>query len=135
MTPHMMRVAHNPPGSYGDCYRTCIACVLDVDPEEVPHPGREGGERWDALTAEVDRWLADRNLYIVQLKDKPEVFERHCDYFGYHLIAGQSPRGGHYCVGLGGKVVHNPSPFGDGLEPDEDGTYTIMLLVAGAKRP
>lgn len=133
MTPHMMTVAHNPPESYGDCYRTCIACVLDVLPQEIPHPGRDGAELWDERIREVDAWLAARGLYSVMLKDTPENLAKVCGYFGYHLIAGQSPRGGHYCVGLGGRVVHDPSPLGGELRPDEDGTFTIQLLVVGAK--
>jgi len=28
---------HNPEkGSHGDCYRTCIACILEIEPVEVP---------------------------------------------------------------------------------------------------
>ena len=134
MTPHMMTVEHDPPKSYGDCYRTCIACVLDVPPETVPHPGREGIRRWDELMGEVNEWLAQRGIYSVLLKDTPANLAKNCDYFGYHLIAGRSPRGGHYCVGLGGIVVHDPSPLGGELLPDEDGTFTIELLVMGAKR-
>jgi hypothetical protein len=134
MTPHMMTVPHDPPNTFGDCYRTCIACVLDVPPESVPHPGRKGSEHWNELMVEVDAWLAERGLYSMMLKDTPEKIAKHCDYFGYHLIAGQSPRAPHYCVGLGGKVVHDPSPLGGGLEPDEDGTLTVTLLVMGAKR-
>lgn len=134
MIPLMMSVDHDPPRSFGDCFRTCIACILEVPQEEVPHPGQEGEARWDALMPELDSWLASRGLYTVQLKDTPENLERYCDYFGYHLIAGQSPRGGHYCVGLGGKVVHDPSPLRGGLKPDSDGTFTIVLLVTGAKK-
>ncbi len=29
-----MRVPHNPPHSYGDCFRACIASILEMD---VPH--------------------------------------------------------------------------------------------------
>ena len=24
-------------GSYGDCWRTCLACILDRNPETIPH--------------------------------------------------------------------------------------------------
>src|SRR5688572_30366291 len=35
MQPRVCQVKHNPPESYGDCIRACIATILDRD--DVPH--------------------------------------------------------------------------------------------------
>jgi hypothetical protein len=41
MTPHKQRFRHDPAnGIYGDCWRTAIACLLDIQPEEIPHEHR-----------------------------------------------------------------------------------------------
>ncbi len=37
MTPLTQRYLHNPPETYGDCYRACIASLLDLGLDDVPH--------------------------------------------------------------------------------------------------
>ena len=36
MIPIPMRVPHNPPHSYGDCFRACIASILEMDVPPLP---------------------------------------------------------------------------------------------------
>src|SRR5690606_19121466 len=46
MTPQVCRVRHDPPHSYGDCIRACVASLLDMECEQVPHFYEDGdGER------------------------------------------------------------------------------------------
>lgn len=56
-TNYVQRVRHDPDnGQYGDCFRCCLAYVLGVTPERVPHfmaydmPAEQ-------IWAEVDVWL------------------------------------------------------------------------------
>jgi hypothetical protein len=132
MIPYTMRVKHDPPRTWGDCYRTSIASILEIEPELVPHPGRNGLEGWGRLIPELAAWLAARNVYQVAFRDTPAAIEEYAAGYGYHLLGGNSPRGGHWCVGLGGRLIHNPSPRDDGLAPNADGTYDLELLVLGA---
>lgn len=38
MKYHKQLIEHDPiNGKYGDCYRTCIACLLNVHPNDIPH--------------------------------------------------------------------------------------------------
>ena len=38
MRPQQQKFKHDPAnGSYGDCFRTALACILDLDRDEVPH--------------------------------------------------------------------------------------------------
>ena len=54
MTPHKQLNRHRPEeGVFGDCYRTAIACLLDLRPQDVPHVA-------DTSTmAEQDRRMRD----------------------------------------------------------------------------
>lgn len=56
MTPQKQLHRHRPDlGEYGDCLRTCIACLLDLSPEDVPH--LHTPDDVEAATV-LDRWLA-----------------------------------------------------------------------------
>lgn len=56
-------------GQFGDCHRTCIAMILDMDRDQVPHfmeglPGDLSSESPEYLAAEAAEraWLAERGL-------------------------------------------------------------------------
>lgn len=66
MTPHKQLFRHKPAeGMWGDCARTVIACMLDLEPEAVPH------QQYEVADGEQDRflneWLATRGLRLVQV--------------------------------------------------------------------
>src|SRR5581483_4068025 len=50
-------------GIYGDCHRTAIACVLDMDAKDVPHfmDGKHDCDADDAYKA-VESWLNARGF-------------------------------------------------------------------------
>lgn len=108
-------------GTHGDCFRACIATVLQIDPNSLPHPIADGGgwsgAFWPALRklgftvrtidhdgAPDDRHLADGQGFII-----PRVV----------MAAGDSPRGQwlHSVVWdrYSGKMIHDPHPSRDGL--------------------
>jgi len=54
-------VKNDPPYSYGDCLRACIASLLEMPTANVPHFVHDGCE--PAITYQrVREWLADRKL-------------------------------------------------------------------------
>lgn len=62
---------HNPAeGRYGDCYRTCIAILLDMDAADVPHFAEmelvNGWDR-DKTDAVVREWLAERGYTMLSM--------------------------------------------------------------------
>lgn len=63
MTPVSCTTTHRPPSSYGDCLRACIATVMDMPPEQVPHFADLGATGQEAL-ASARRWLAGHGLTI-----------------------------------------------------------------------
>jgi len=101
ITFHRQLLRHDPAsGIIGDCYRTAIACLFNMDPADVPHfmQGRAGpppGMR-DANT-----WLAERGYSLVRqrhpggIEDLLGIMRRiACDNTGsYYLLTGRSAIG------------------------------------------
>jgi hypothetical protein len=129
-------ILHDPDsGLYGDCFRTCIACFLDMLPSDVPHffdngiGGVEGEEKCRA-------WLEERGLYLFRVAYGCSL-EDVVDHVSvqnpglYFMVSGMSPRGaGHSVIAKDGEFVHDPHPNDDFLEgPFEDGIFWISVLA------
>lgn len=117
MTPAMCRVKHNPPQSYGDCLRACIASVMDLDAEHVPHFA-DMCARGDEARASARRWLGLRGLTITAFAlDGDETVQGVLDWMAENnpdttwLLFGStgSDGGDHVVVCRGGAVVHDPA--------------------------
>lgn len=73
MRPQLQRYGHiECQGEFGDCHRTCIAMILDLDRDEVPHfmdgvPNTAPADAPESRAAEqAERdWLAGRGLVPV----------------------------------------------------------------------
>lgn len=134
MTPQrQLIVNHNEAaGQYGDCFRACVASILDVPISDVPHryPDRSAWERygqgeggqleWHEGDPIVD-WLAQRGLRILMRRINgewtlAEVLHEVAYYNpGVHWIIGGSSRSGHghVCVARDHEVVWDPHPSND----------------------
>ena len=139
MTPHKQRFRHDPEnGVYGDCWRTAIACLLDLDPEEVPHFNDSLDKSGDDVRMETMEWLSWRALtYItigwpgeLSIKDvltsvgiqNPHVF---------YLFSGESRTGvNHTVIGRGDAIIHDPSLDNSGIVgPCDNGNYYTEFLA------
>lgn len=129
MTPqHQLIVNHDEKREqYGDCFRACIASVLDVPIAEVPHryPDREAWERyergeqheWRPGDPIVD-WLAERGQRLLMRRINgewtlAEVLAEIAYYSpGVHWIIGGKSRSGHghVCVARDHEIVWDPHP-------------------------
>jgi hypothetical protein len=144
MLMHKQLFGHDPAnGIWGDCYRTAIACLLDLAPEAVPHEHRHMS--WTEHEEAVNAWLATRGLREVSFYWSGEgenSFQRCLDYFSFlnaktpFLLSGTSARGVHHVVIVqDGKVIHDPSPAAaDTLAPCENGFYYVTFLGALLKQ-
>lgn len=117
MTPVMCRVKHNPPASYGDCLRACIASIMDLDAEHVPHFA-DLGARGDEARASARRWLGLRGFTITAFAlDGSEPVQGVLQWMAdnnpdttWLLFGSTGPVGGdHVVVCQGGSVVHDPA--------------------------
>lgn len=116
----MCRVKHDPPRSYGDCLRACIASIMDLDPEHVPHFADMAATGTEAR-ASARRWLGLRGLTITAFAlDGSESVQGVLDWMGENnpdttwMLFGSTTRApaapaDHVVVCQGGKVVHDPA--------------------------
>jgi hypothetical protein len=143
MIPHTQQIMADPArgdgydkdGRAGDCWRTCIASILDLPAEDVPNFADANDDQWWAETqafiettlgAEYGMW------YWPKLSEVPlEKVET-----GHLIISGPSPRGNfhHAVVGdLAGRIVHDPHPSRAGLA-GKDWFYNAIIRTPRVPR-
>ncbi len=133
MKPVNSSIKHDPDnGLYGDCFRACIASVLEMELEEVPHfyDGFDGDMDGDAeyKINHAKNWVRNNTDYILSdipilmkdqdgkeysLYDASNFLRR--EFSGVHVIlTGKSGAGdfNHSVVALNGRVVHDPNGSG-----------------------
>lgn len=105
---------------FGDCLRACIATVLELPAEEVPHV-RHGAREGDAASAAamwagLRQWLQPRGLNFLSIDVPAKTLAEalawtKARYGDSHLIlGGEGPGGqGHAVVICEGAVVHDPA--------------------------
>ena len=99
-------------GENGDCFRTCLACLLDLEsPTDVPDFANDPDEFWYET---CNTWLRTNfgcQLHYIEADKVDPNGLKHP-----HLMMGVSPRGFlHCCVGCRGEIVHDPHPDQTGL--------------------
>lgn len=134
MTPVHCRVRHNPPEAYGDCLRACIASVLDMEPEQVPH-FMDGNPDAGAMMAQLIQWLGERGLapFTVMLPGEPlDAILEHMGSLNpasTYLLFGGTGDGDHVVVCQGGRIVWNPAWYGGHLvQPASGDIWQVMVL-------
>lgn len=135
MTPHKQLFRHRPEdGVFGDCQRTAIACLLDIDPAEVPHHHRtmEDGEQRRLM----DEWLKDRGLALMFLAFAAEPARmlevmKVSNPGVFYLMSGTSRTGcNHVVICRDDQIVHDPSIDDSGIiGPCDDGCTYIEFLI------
>ena len=135
MKPQKQALKHNPPDVYGDCFRTALASIMNLDRDKVPH--FNNGKPCDDYWQIVSKWLSSHDLVLFSIPFSGELPDILCTMKNinpglYYLLAGKSPRGyGHQVVALDDAIVCDPAPQGGGLVgpcPD-DGLYWVNLLL------
>jgi hypothetical protein len=136
MRPLKQRYRHNPEaGVYGDCHRACLASVLEINPDDIPHFGdpREVPGNWDHHQR---RWLIARGYVPISMMfDGSELSDvlyslHHLNPDTYCILGGSSRNGtGHSVVVCNGEIVHDPSLDDSGIVgPMEDGRYWVTYF-------
>jgi hypothetical protein len=137
-------------GMFGDCHRTCIAMVLDMHRDDVPHfmaevpPDLPADHPTSvaALDAEV-RWLERRGLAPVSipfpgdntLEELLQVMSK-LAHGAPVLLGCTSSNGSNHSVVIHDGVVHNPND-GSIAGPMRDGFWwvTVYGVKAGWRSP
>lgn len=120
MIPHTQTIPYpSEDTGPGDCWRTCIASVLDIqDPLGVPHFADEITWWEDTLN-----WLDNQGLQMHYATYASSSIVEAIVWFGrtrpgYWIMGGESPRNSewaHVVIMRGNKMVHDPHPERTGL--------------------
>ena len=126
-------------GVYGDCFRTVIACILELDPAEVPHEHRKMAD--GEFTAFYDDWLHKRGIRMLRVAISTEDIahalscaKSFSDGLPY-IFSGTSRTGvNHAVIGRDDAIIHDPSLTDAGIVgPCDDGMFHIEWLVLSAE--
>lgn len=136
MTPIMCMVRHDPPNSYGDCVRACIASLLSMPAEHVPHffhddcDGVEGVRRIREFLATIGY-----AVFAVQydgqatLSDVLAIMNDNCPT-AYYMLFGSTNIGNHVVICQNDQIVHDPAWYRSPLiGPQRGGAWAVMVLV------
>lgn len=142
---HKQKYRHRPEkGQIGDCWRTCIACLLGLERDDVPHFYEDC---WDVDYVGLNKtkeWLETHfGLTIMtfpMLADSVDCVTNAMASWNPNLrymLTGTSPRGTcHVVIASNGRILHDPALDGGGLiGPHSDKLFWIdMLVPAGVHR-
>lgn len=107
---------HDPErGIYGDCYRTCLAMILGIDPEIIPHfmhpdeklYGMDNAKLWlkENFKLGVNTVAYPGSLLLGDILSTIEKLSPNIPA----MLLGRSPRANHAIVLKGGKIYFDPS--------------------------
>ena len=130
-------IKHDPgKGQFGDCWRTVVACMLEIEPAKVPH-FVDGEIHFREALRRTNDYLEDFGLALLTfdlfLKNQRELFEGYREFvaFGFpkcpeFLIWGTAP------TGVGHVVIANEKGFVyDPLKDPGDDSEIILYPAAG----
>lgn len=129
---------HDPErGVYGDCYRTVLACFLDLDHDQVPHFAALYWNDSTAWAKAAKEFLAQYGLVEISVVyDGSMSLDSLLSWVGwanpgmYYMLSGRSRNGtDHVVIGLNGSIVWDPATDDSGIVgPGSDGYYRIDYL-------
>lgn len=142
MKPQKQLFRHRPQdGVYGDCHRTAIAIVLDLDAADVPHfmdASAYAGSAEDAHDR-CEAWLNERGIATINILFPGAVPVEEilttiaaCNPRGRpaFILGGTSKNGvNHSVVACDGEIVCDPSQNDSGIVgPCDDGFYWLTFF-------
>lgn len=136
MKPQKQAFLHKPEiQQYGDCMRTCMAVMFDLDRDDVPHFLSEGLES-DRFKQRIDEWLEmmgyhEVNLVFTQTLESVLDWMKNLNPNVYYLLAGQSKnKVNHVVVACNDKIVCDTSIDNSGIVgPTTEGYYWLTFFV------
>ena len=129
---------------YGDCWRTCIACLLDVAPDDIPHYyeilWKEGQDIAQEVHEATNTFLTERYgvrfvEYPLATTDQAVLREYITHYYKdmYVMVGCNSTNGGHSVIMRNESYIWDPAKDSSGcVGPMDEGYYWIGLLVSSS---
>lgn len=145
MKYHKQAFLHDPEnGVFGDCYRTVLACLLDMERDDVPHfVNTMNYQQWEqAVQPKYDAWLSEHGVMELAIPitgDLDSVLEmqKSRGTHGYPCqLTGTSRTGcNHVVIVQDGKIIHDPSLTGSGIVGPCDDGYFWLTWIIPARHP
>lgn len=129
MTPVICQVKHDPPNSYGDCVRACIASLFDLDPPKVPHFAHDGCD-FNTMIQRIREWLKG-GLFLTYFPASAQLSEirEHMAINNpgvYYMLFSEN----HVVICKGGKIVHDPAWYKTSLvQPTEAWAVGVLTII------
>lgn len=115
------------PETTGNCFQACVASVLELPIDDVPHFVVEPGNWF----SNFERWARRRGYWIAMVSGSEAI----AAFAGYAIVNGLSPRDTQHSVVYNGEeLAHDPNPVGGGLAKVESWYYFVPLDPAQAMR-
>jgi hypothetical protein len=151
MRLHKQKFPHIPQaGIFGDCFRTALACILDMEVEEVPHFLQiyHGGSA-EARDSAIEKWLNTRGYsnivipyqVIVEGETLYSADELMCiianqngDDLLYLLTGRSISETDHVVICRGPKIFWDPSPSNSGVVAPSNGFYFVTHILPSSMR-
>lgn len=126
-------------GPWGDCFRACIASLLDLEVTEVPHVNADiTFEEWDKMYRDFLHDRGYRKIALPLVASSPEealsITAGWADGLPYIFSgADRLGSGSHAVIAQHGKIIHDPNP--KSAEPyifgpfPGDGRYGCEFIV------
>ncbi len=127
MNPRICTVKHNPPETFGDCVRACIATMIDRD--DVPHvfDSRPILTSW----SQIRGWLAvhGKSLAIFPVEEHGDFMRENNPGVPYILFCSAFRGGDHAVICKDGEVIHDPAWYRTAINgPHSMGCYVIGII-------
>lgn len=114
MKPQKQLIGHDPEdGRWGDCYRTCVAVIMDMDAADVPHFCEGGSHDGAELCRDwlsqfgLSHWTQyyDTDVTLDQVLHTNAILNPGVPF----ILSAEGPRGvNHSVVCLDGEIVCDP---------------------------
>lgn len=122
-------------GIYGDCHRTVLACLLDMDRDDVPNFGKDYLDN-AKFQNEVNAWVHSQGFQQTNFAfnvDLQKVFTMMGNIFHntYYILGGNSKNGvGHSVICCADQIVWDTSLDDSGIVgPMDDDLYWVTILT------
>lgn len=138
MTPVLCRIKHDPEaGTYGDCVRACVAAMMDLQAEDVPHfyhdgcDGEEGHRRVSAFLAGIGYAPFYSNFDARATIEEVFAFMEVMNPGPHYMLLGRTAGGeDHAIVCKGGEMVHDPAWMRQRVcQPASAGLWQVMVVA------
>lgn len=135
MIPVNCIVKHDPPHSYGDCVRACVASILEADAEDVPHFYADGNGEY--AFDRLRDYLRSHGLIPAYFPiPGDQTLEQALGFMNVNYPETEyllfcADRGGDHCVaGCGGEIIHNPAWYRtEIIGPHSSGVWIVIILA------